>query len=188
MMAAHDTLTSSLTAFVDRLAANPGLAGEAPRRASRPWPRAQRALAVRAPRRSRAHRDGVQGSAAADAAGAVDPAARLARVRVQRLPHPGQHRGERQPDLHPLHAATMARPGALRSDALYAGGDRAAGTNSPSSPLAAAPICASGCILLTCRPNVLPGTCSTISASQLNPAMGELAPAADPAIRATDCR
>ena len=123
MMAAHDTLTSSLTAFVDRLAADPDWQ-EKLRAEHRGLGLARRrALAVRAPRRSRAHRDGVQGSAAADAAGAVDPAARIARVRVQRLPHPGQRRGERQPDLHPLHAATMARPGALRSDALYAGGD-----------------------------------------------------------------
>ena len=37
MMAAHDTLTSSLTSFVGELAANPRMAGEAARRGQRRW-------------------------------------------------------------------------------------------------------------------------------------------------------
>ena len=82
MMAAHDTLTSSLTSFVAALAANPewqdklrdevhalGVAADGP-------------TTFGQSRRHAAERDGVQGGDADEAAGAVDAATRDARLQL----------------------------------------------------------------------------------------------------------
>ena len=90
MMAAHDTLTSSLTSFVGELAAHPE------------WQQKLRdevkglGLAANEPTTSTISkrcrcRDGVQGSAAAEAAGALDAAPRRARLHLQGLRDSRRH-------------------------------------------------------------------------------------------------
>ena len=76
MMAAHDTLTSSLTSFVGELAANPEWQQKLRDEVNGARRRGRRADQLRQSRSHAADRDGVQGSAAAEAAGAVDAAPR----------------------------------------------------------------------------------------------------------------
>ena len=110
MMAAHDTLTSSLTSFVGELAAHPE------------WQQKLRdevkGLGIAA---GRAHRafdnleamplagNGVQGSAAAEAAGALDAAPRHQGLHLQGLCDPCRHHGRRQSAVHAPHARDLAR-------------------------------------------------------------------------------
>jgi len=107
MMAAHDTLTSSLTSFVAALAANPqwqdklrdevnalGVAADAPTTSD------NRSHAV--------GRDGIQGSDAHEAAGAFNPAARDAGFQFWRLRDPDGHAGRNQSAVHPSHAPDLA--------------------------------------------------------------------------------
>ena len=76
MLAAHDTLTSSLSAFVGELAAHPQWQKQIARRSRRTRTARGRADRLRRSRKAAAVGDGVQGGVADEAAGAVDSAAR----------------------------------------------------------------------------------------------------------------
>ena len=79
MMAAHDTLTSSLTSFVGELAAHPEWQQKLRDEVGRLGIAADAADDFRSSRSHDAHRNGVQGSTAAEAAGALDAAPRRSR-------------------------------------------------------------------------------------------------------------
>ena len=90
MMAAHDTLTSSLTSFVGELAAHPEWQQKL-RDEVTPRPCRGRAHDIRQSRSHAALRNGVQGSAAAEAAGALDAAPLDQRLLLQGLCDPCRH-------------------------------------------------------------------------------------------------
>ena len=90
-MAAHDTLTSSLTSFVAALAANPQWQDKLRDEVNALGIAADEPTTSRQSRSHAADRDGVQGSDADEAAGAVDPATRDARFQLQGLRDPGRH-------------------------------------------------------------------------------------------------
>ena len=119
MMAAHDTLTSSLTSFVAALAANPqwqtklrdevtglGLAADEPTSFDNLEAMPLTEMAFKEAMRH-------------EAAGAVDAAARDPRFHLQGLCDPGRHHGRHQSAVHPSHAGDLARSRTLRSDALH---------------------------------------------------------------------
>ena len=119
MMAAHDTLTSSLTSFVAALAANPQWQGKLRDEVNALGVAAGRADDIGQSRSHAAERDGVQGGDANEAAGAVAAAARDAGFQLFGLRDPGGDVGRNQSAVHPSHAADMARSRNLRSVALY---------------------------------------------------------------------
>ena len=186
-MAAHDTLTSSLTSFVAALAADPkwqdklrdevnalGVAPDAP-------------TAIRQSRSHAAHRDGVQGGDADQAAGALDPAAGDARFQFWRLSDPGGHAGRGQSAVHPSHAGHMARS---RHSSIRCGSPTrrsAAAIASPGCRSAAARICVLGCISPTCRRNASRGISCRISASRCSPAPRRIGRCGRSRSRETDC-
>ena len=121
MMAAHDTLTSSLTSFVYRLAANP-LWQERVREDVRGLK-----LAAAEPLPfSRLDDLTLTEMAFKEAMRLAPPVPSVAapggaRFRIHGLPHSGRRRHQHQPALYTSHAADLARPGALRSVALQCG-------------------------------------------------------------------
>ena len=133
MMAAHDTLTSSLTSFVAALAANPQWQGKLRDEVN--------ALGVAA--------DGPTTSDHLEAMPLNEMAFKEAmrmKPPVPSLPRratrdfsfkgyaiPGGHAGRNQPAVHPSHAGDLARSGNVRSDALH----RRGATHPPSLRLGA---------------------------------------------------
>ncbi len=109
MMAAHDTLTSSLTSFVGALATHPQWQTRLREEITALGIGARRADDLRQSRSHAAHRYGVQGSDAVETAGAIDPATRHSRFQFQRLRRACRHNGRRQSSVHPSHAGDMAR-------------------------------------------------------------------------------
>ncbi len=142
MMAAHDTLTSSLSSLVWLLSSNPRLANEAARGMPRTWPRPRRATALRAARRSPAYGNGVQGIAALVSAGSL--ATRAARCATPSSRASRSPRAPGYPSTRSIRTVCLMcgptrrcsiRPGFRRRI-------RAAGTSSRSCRMAAARTCA----------------------------------------------
>src|SRR5579863_3586784 len=91
-------------------------------------PRAWRTHELRPSGGDEPDRDGFQGGDAIEAAGALDSAARDARLCFPRLRDSGRHAGWGQSALHPSHAGLLARSGPFRSDAFH----RRGATRAPS--------------------------------------------------------
>ena len=119
MMAAHDTLTSSLTSFVAALAANPHWQGKLRDEVNALGVAADGPTDIRQSRSHAAERDGVQGGDADEAAGAIAAATRDAGLQLLGLRDTRGHVGRNQSAVHPSHAPDLARSGNVRSDALY---------------------------------------------------------------------
>ena len=169
MMAAHDTLTSSLTSFVGELAAHPEWQQKLRDEVTGLGIAAGRAHDFRQSRSHAARRNGLQGSAAAEAAGALDAAPRHQGLHLQGLCDPCRHHGRRQSAVHPSHARHLARAGKIRSACASPTRRSATATVSPGCRMAAARICASACTSPTCRRNVLRGISCKISKCRWSP-------------------
>ena len=118
MMAAHDTLTSSLTSFVGELAAHPEWQARLREEVKGLGIEANDPSSIDNLEKMPLTRDGVQGGVAEEAAGALDAAPRGPRFHLQGLCDPGRHPGRRQSAVHPSHGRYLARSGQIRSDAL----------------------------------------------------------------------
>ena len=109
MMAAHDTLTSSLTSFVGELAAHPEWQQSCATK-FRPRP-CRRTRPRRSTSRSHAaDRNGLQGSAADEAAGALDAAPLDRGLYLQGLCDPSRQHGRHQSAVHASHADIWPEP------------------------------------------------------------------------------
>ena len=162
MMAAHDTLTSSLTSFVGELAAHPEWQQKLRDEVKGLGIAAGAADELRQSRSHAACRDGLQGSAAAEAAGALDAAPRHQATSPSRAMRSPPAPWSASIRCSPI---TWRRSGPSRKNSIRCASPTrrsATGTVSPGCRSAAARICASACTSPTCRRNVLRGTsCKT---------------------------
>ena len=169
MMAAHDTLTSSLTSFVGELAAHPewqqklrdevmslGIAAGAPMTFDN-----LEAMPLVG--------NGLQGSAAAEAAGALDAAPRHQGLHLQGLCDPCRHAWSASTRCSPTTCPTSGR--SRKNSTRFGSPTRrnATATASRGCRMAAARICASACTSPTCRRNVLRGISCKISKCRWSP-------------------
>ena len=170
MMAAHDTLTSSLTSFVGELAAHPE------------WQQRLReevkGLGIEANDPSsidNLEKMPLSEMAFKEALRLKPPVPSMPRRAVRDFSFRGyddsrRHAGRRQPAVHAPYAGDLARTGKVRPDAFL----RRSAAQPPSLRVgavsAAARICASACTSPTCRRNALRGISCRISKCRWSPA------------------
>ena len=119
MMAAHDTLTSSVTSLGLPAGQAPGVAGQAASRDARARSSTRCTASLRTTGRARSAGDGLQGINAHQSAGAWDTTRRRARLPIQRSPHSGWHTRCHQHHVYASHAGDLAGARKVRSAALY---------------------------------------------------------------------
>ena len=174
MMAAHDTLTSSLTSFVGELAAHPEWQQKLRDEVKGLGIAAGRAHDVRQSRSHAAHRNGLQGSAAAEAAGALDAAPRDQGLYLQGLCDPCRHAWSASIRCSRTTCPTSGP--SLKNSIRCASPTRRSATATAlrGCRMAAARICASACTSPTCRRNVLRGISCRISKCRWSPATSRI--------------
>ena len=159
MMAAHDTLTSSVTSLVYLLGKHPEWQDKLRAEMHRARSSARCTSSLRTAGRARTLRDGLQGSHAHQSAGARNTTRRRARLPIQRSRHPGWHTCCVST---PSSRTACRKSGRSRSSLIRCALRTrlsARVTSMPGCPLAAARTCVWACISPICRQRAFSITC-----------------------------